>query len=41
MPTSPYFPTLHGGTAGEQGLVQDLVDEQISFLEVTLSTFQG
>ena len=29
MPTSPYFPTYHGGTTGEQGLVQDLVDEQI------------
>ena len=29
MPTSPYFPALHGGTSGEQGLVQDLVDEQI------------
>tara|TARA_A100001234_G_scaffold220921_1_gene235095 strand:+ start:854 stop:1717 length:864 start_codon:yes stop_codon:yes gene_type:complete len=29
MPTSPYFPTFHGGTTGEQGLVQDLVDEQI------------
>ena len=29
MPTSTYFPTLHGGTAGEQGLIQDLVDEQI------------
>ena len=29
MPTSTYFPALHGGTAGEQGLIQDLVDEQI------------
>lgn len=29
MPTSPYFPTYYGGTTGEQGLVQDLVDEQI------------
>ena len=29
MPTSTYFPTLHGGTTGEQGLIQDLVDEQI------------
>lgn len=29
MPTSPYFPSYYGGTAGEQGLVQDLVDEQI------------
>ena len=29
MPTSPYFPTYHGGTTGEQGLIQDLVDEQI------------
>jgi hypothetical protein len=29
MPTSPYFPTYYGGTSGEQGLVQDLVDEQI------------
>ena len=29
MPTSTYFPSLHGGTTGEQGLIQDLVDEQI------------
>ena len=29
MPTSPYFPTYYGGTSGEQGLLQDLVDEQI------------
>ena len=29
MPTSPYFPSYYGGTTGEQGLVQDLVDEQI------------
>ena len=29
MPTSPYFPTYHQGHSGEQGLVQDLVDEQI------------
>jgi len=29
MPTSTYFPALHGGTTGEQGLIQDLVDEQI------------
>ena len=29
MPTSPYFPTYYGGHSGEQGLVQDLVDEQI------------
>ena len=29
MPTSPYFPSYYGGTSGEQGLVQDLVDEQI------------
>ena len=29
MPTSPYFPSYYGGTAGEQSLVQDLVDEQI------------
>jgi hypothetical protein len=29
MPTSPYFPTYYGGYSGEQGLVQDLVDEQI------------
>ncbi len=32
MPTSTYFPALHGGTAGEQGLIQDLVDEQIKLL---------
>jgi hypothetical protein len=29
MPTSPYFPTYYAGHSGEQGLVQDLVDEQI------------
>ena len=29
MPTSPYFPTYYQGHSGEQGLVQDLVDEQI------------
>lgn len=29
MPTSPYFPTYYQGDAGEQGLYQDLVDEQI------------
>ena len=29
MPTSSYFPTYHQGHSGEQGLVQDLVDEQI------------
>ena len=29
MPTSPYFPTYYSGHSGEQGLVQDLVDEQI------------
>ena len=29
MPTSSYFPTYHAGHSGEQGLVQDLVDEQI------------
>ena len=29
MPTSPYFPTYYGGTSGEQGLLQDLVDEQV------------
>jgi hypothetical protein len=29
MPTSSYFPSYYGGTSGEQGLVQDLVDEQI------------
>ena len=29
MPTSPYFPTYYSGTTGEQGLLQDLVDEQI------------
>jgi hypothetical protein len=29
MPTSPYFPTYYGGYSGEQGLYQDLVDEQI------------
>lgn len=29
MPTSPYFPTYHGGYSGEQNLIQDLVDEQI------------
>ena len=29
MPTSPYFPTYYGGATGEQGLLQDLVDEQI------------
>jgi|TARA_B100000965_G_scaffold280302_1_gene238107 hypothetical protein len=29
MPTSNYFPTYYSGHAGEQGLVQDLVDEQI------------
>ncbi len=32
MPTSTYFPALHGGTTGEQGLIQDLVDEQIKLL---------
>jgi hypothetical protein len=29
MPTSPYFPTYYAGHSGEQGLAQDLVDEQI------------
>jgi len=29
MPTSNYFPTYYQGHSGEQGLVQDLVDEQI------------
>ena len=29
MPTSPYFPTYYQGDSGEQGLYQDLVDEQI------------
>jgi len=29
MPTSPYFPTYYSGHSGEQGLAQDLVDEQI------------
>ena len=29
MPTSPYFPTYYQGDTGEQGLYQDLVDEQI------------
>jgi hypothetical protein len=29
MPTSPYFPTYYQGNTGEQGLYQDLVDEQI------------
>jgi hypothetical protein len=29
MPTSSYFPTYYQGHSGEQGLVQDLVDEQI------------
>ena len=29
MPTSSYFPTYYAGHSGEQGLVQDLVDEQI------------
>ena len=29
MPTSPYFPTYYQGYSGEQGLIQDLVDEQI------------
>tara|TARA_B100001142_G_scaffold6565_1_gene6651 strand:- start:3591 stop:5054 length:1464 start_codon:yes stop_codon:yes gene_type:complete len=29
MPTSPYFPTYYSGHSGEQGLVQNLVDEQI------------
>ena len=29
MPTSIYFPTYYQGHSGEQGLVQDLVDEQI------------
>ena len=29
MPTSPYFPTYYQGHSGEQGLVQDLVDEHI------------
>ena len=29
MPTSPYFLTYYAGHSGEQGLVQDLVDEQI------------
>ena len=29
MPTSPYFPTYYQGHSGEQGLAQDLVDEQI------------
>ena len=29
MPTSPYFPTYYSGHSGEQGLTQDLVDEQI------------
>jgi hypothetical protein len=29
MPTSPYFPTYYAGHSGEQGLVQDLVDEQV------------
>ena len=29
MPTSPYFPTYYSGTTGEQGLLQDLVDEQV------------
>ncbi len=29
MPTSPYFPTYYQGHSGEQGLIQDLVDEQI------------
>ena len=29
MPTSPYFPTYYSGHSGEQGLIQDLVDEQI------------
>ena len=29
MPTSPYFPTYYQGNSGEQGLYQDLVDEQI------------
>ena len=29
MPTSPYFPTFYAGHSGEQGLIQDLVDEQI------------
>ena len=29
MPTSLYFPTYYAGHSGEQGLVQDLVDEQI------------
>ena len=29
MPTSPYFPTYYAGHSGEQGLIQDLVDEQI------------
>ena len=29
MPTSPYFPTYYQGYSSEQGLIQDLVDEQI------------
>ncbi len=29
MPTSPHFPTYYSGHSGEQGLAQDLVDEQI------------
>ena len=29
MPTSPYFPTYYSGHSGEQGLAQDLVEEQI------------
>ena len=29
MPTSPYFPTYYQGDSGEQGLYQDLADEQI------------
>jgi len=29
MPTSHYFPQYHKGFSGEQGLYQDLVDEQI------------